>query len=307
MKPIDSAWTILKQPETMGEMPMGGGSGAQSYLTPGGQAVGQAGPFMFNIGRGGGGRPSTASLLHGLATRQAPRGAKRALAGRALGTGLGAVNALLAAERAQRGGDIESALGAAYAGYQVPKQGVVGATEGEWGQKPILDARGRSMLDEETGEPRLQQEATPGGAIGGSMEARDLFNRYRGKPMDAELLPDMPVYGQSQPPKQLEPPRTAPTLGEIAAQRHKKDYGDVAPVQTEVPVGDSSASQRLAELRQEIPSDYFGGQEASVVPPITSDTQVTGQGMFPGFIPPNNVEMSEPMDLAFRMLKGVMI
>ena len=63
MKPIDSAWAILKQPEAH-ETPGMGGSGAQAFIDPSGRAMGQAGPFMFNIGGGGTGRPSTASLLH---------------------------------------------------------------------------------------------------------------------------------------------------------------------------------------------------------------------------------------------------
>ena len=48
MKPIDSAWAILKQPEAH-ETPGMGGSGAQAFIDTRGRAMGQAGPFMFNI------------------------------------------------------------------------------------------------------------------------------------------------------------------------------------------------------------------------------------------------------------------
>ena len=205
------------------------------------------------------------------------------------------LNAALAADRAQRGGDIESALGAAYAGYQVPKQGVIGATEGEWGQKPMLDARGRPMLDEE-GKPRLHPEATPGGAIGGQMEAADLTNAYLQQRRDARtggpLNPnpmglgenwqnmldprrEMPIqYGESQVLPQYQAPQTAPTLGELAAQREQAE-----------PVAGSQASADLAEMRPEI-------QQQQQQDPLGAGDIFTQKG--------------EPMDLAFRMLKEAM-
>ena len=294
MKPIDSAWAILKQPEAH-ETPGMGGSGAQAFIDPSGRAMGQAGPFMFNIGAGGTGRPSTASLLHRLATGQAPvgQGTRRAVLGRAGGTGLGLLNAALAADRAQRGGDIESALGAAYAGYQVPKQAVVGAAEGQWAQKPMLDAHGRPLLDEE-GKPRLHPEATPGGAIGGQMEAADLTNAYLQQRRDARtggpLNPnpmglgenwqnmldprrEMPIqYGESQVLPQYQAPQTAPTLGELAAQREQAE-----------PVAGYPASADLEQMRQEMQR-----QQA----PLGAGDIFNQKG--------------EPMDLAFRMLKEAM-
>jgi len=294
MKPIDSAWAILKNPalETMTPAAVDA-AGPGFFLGPQG-IQGQSGPFMFNMGGRGANRPSTARLLHGLATGQAPRGTKRALAGRAAGTGLGLVNALLAAERAQRGGDIESALGAAYAGYQVPKQSITGAAEGEWSHKPMLDAHGRPMrkprLDEEgnpildkTGrpimDPMLEEEQTPGGAIGGQMEAAQLGRSFYDNIVQEEDPINFPSaaseYGNLPPPKetslQAGVPNTAPTLGQLRA----------------------SATDTMPQGDPNRITSWTG----TAVDPAADATQNVGLDVFTN---------SEPMDLAFRMLKGAM-
>lgn len=310
MKPIDSAWVVLKNEGAL-ETPSSTGG---AFLDTKRRAMGQAGPFMYDIGGGGEGRPSTTSLLHRLATGQAPvgQGTRRALAGRAAGVGLGAANALLAAERAQRGGDIESALGAAYAGYQVPKQGVTGALEGEWGQKPMLDAHGRPLLDEE-GKPRLQEEATPGGAIGGQMEAKDLFDRYRNKPMDAELLPEpqqqTPSWENTVHPNPMglgldwdkalppEDPRRMMPTDNVGESYQLPQYGDIEYAD-QVPL--SPAQQNLVNQGISPTTPTLGGQGGD-------EAGTTGDvGAWWNPDKPNEFQMSEPMDLAFRMLKGAM-
>ena len=167
----------------------------------------------------------------------------------------------------------------------------------------MLDARGRPLLDEE-GKVRLQAEATPGGAIGGQMEAADLARNYlqqrRGGNGSKEDAPkeEAPIeYGQSIPLSTNMTGLSVQDNPNMFGENWEK-YGNVSQQQqvAQPPlVPSSAASQRLAQFTaQEM------GQTGQPLPPVqTEQTSLppVGLGAFTN---------SEPMDVAFRMLKGAM-
>jgi len=310
MKPIDSAWVVLKG-DPVGEGVGGGGTVLQTSA-PGAPGISMFGSQpVIDVGGGGGAqRPSTARLLHGLATGHAPKGAKRALLGRAAGTGVGLVNALMAVDRAQSSGDIGTALGAAYGGYQAPKQIVTGATEGEWSHKPMLGPDGQPLFDEK-GKPRLQPKLTPGGAIGGQMEVGDMARSHYGTTyLGGEEDPiNFPGYGNAPLPT------PTPTMvnvsggqGEPLPQSLQQGYGNVPEVQTQQMTAETAAG---ADPYQTQLGDTGTGYGNWLAPMHADDTwgqevPVTDQTSLPPVGFADVFGNSEPMDVAFRMLKGAM-
>ena len=164
-------------------------------------------------------------------------------------------------------------------------------------------------------DPMLEEEQTPGGAIGGQMEAKDLFDRYRNKPMDAELLPEpqqqTPSWENTVHPNPMglgtgwesalppEDPRRMMPTDNVGESYQLPQYGDIEYT-NQVPL--SPAQQNL--VNQGI---------SPTTPTLGQSTQDGDGASTTGDVPtwwdpnnPNQFQMSEPMDLAFRMLKGAM-